>query len=118
MYLKLLALCLHTNTYQNLWLKGSLKPYSITILRRFTNMKPSRRYTALLSALFALLVMSTTALADIPGLPLPAASEASDQKAGALLFYNAYTSSATAANSANTRINITNSNDRSGIFVH
>jgi hypothetical protein len=69
-------------------------------------------------ALFALLVMASAALAADPGPRLPLSSEASDQKAGALLFYNTYTSSATAANSANTRINITNSNDSSGIFVH
>jgi len=81
-------------------------------------MKTSLRYIHTLMALVALLVMATAALAGDPGTPLPATSEASDQKAGALLFYNTYTSSASNATTSNTRINITNTNTLSGIFVH
>src|SRR5262245_5487461 len=89
-------------------------------IKEISRMKTSLRYTHMLMALFALLVVSTAAFAADPGLPVPAASEASDQKAGSLLIYNAYTSSATNANTANTRINITNTNDsaRGNVFVH
>src|SRR6185369_13715058 len=83
-----------------------------------SRMKTSLRYTHALMALFALLVMVSAAIAADPGPRLPATSEASDQKAGSLLYYNAYTSSATNANSANTRINITNSSDTNATFVH
>src|SRR5215471_21284806 len=99
-----------------LWISRSLP--QIFTRRRLTHMTTSRHFTTLLTALFAMLVMSAAAFAADPGLPVPATSEASDQKAGALLFYNAYTSSATSANTANTRINITNTNALSGIFVH
>jgi len=81
-------------------------------------MRTSHHYTHTLMALFVLLVMSATALAADPGLPIPDASEASDQKAGSLLYYNAYTSSATDPNAANTRINITNTNSAAGVAVH
>ena len=81
-------------------------------------MTTSRHFTTLLTALFALLVMSAAAFAADPGLPVPATSEVSDQKAGSLLFYNAYTSSATNAATANTRINITNTNANTSIAVH
>jgi hypothetical protein len=81
-------------------------------------MKTSLRYTHALMAMFALLVMASAAFAGDPGTRLPAASEASDQKAGSVLFYNTYTSSAANANTSNTRINITNTNDNTGIFVH
>jgi hypothetical protein len=81
-------------------------------------MKPSRHFTKLIMALFAMMVMSAAAFAADPGLPLPVTSEASDQKAGSLLYYNAYTSSATNANTANTRINITNTSTAFGVAVH
>jgi hypothetical protein len=81
-------------------------------------MKPSRRYLAMLTALFALVVMSSAVFAADPGTRFPADSQASDQKAGSLLYYNAYTSSASNSNSTNTRINITNSADFSGVAVH
>ena len=81
-------------------------------------MKTSLRYTHALAALLALLVMTTAAFAGDPGQAFPPTSEASDQKAGSLLFYNAYTSSATNANTHNTRINITNTSSTSAAFVH
>jgi len=69
-------------------------------------------------ALAALAMMTMSALAADPGAPYPVESELSDQKAGSLLFYNFYSSSATASNTENTRINITNTSDSSAAFVH
>jgi len=71
-----------------------------------------------LLAVCALLVVSSAGFAADPGLAYPAASEVSDQKAGSILFYNTYTSSASAPATENTRINITNTNTTSGAFVH
>jgi len=83
-------------------------------------MRTSRNFAHALLALFALAVMSTFALAADPGLPYPAQSEASDQKAGSVLIYNTYTSGATSGNTQNTRINITNTNPNflQNAFVH
>ena len=81
-------------------------------------MRTSRKLTHALLALFALVVMSSFALAADPGLAFPATSEASDQKAGSVLFYNIYTSGATSGNTQNTRINITNTNAFFSQFVH
>jgi hypothetical protein len=63
-------------------------------------------------------IVSTVALAADPGLVYPAASEVSDQKAGSILIYNTYTSSASAPAQENTRINITNTSTTSAAFVH
>jgi len=71
-----------------------------------------------LLALFALVLMSSAALAADPGLVYPPTSEASDQKAGSLLVYNFYTSGATSGNSENTRINITNTSTSNPALVH
>ncbi|MGE0101829.1 MAG: hypothetical protein AB7H86_08460 [Blastocatellales bacterium] len=79
-------------------------------------MRTSLKLTML--AIFAMAMMSISALAADPGAPFPASSQVSDQKAGSILIYNFYTSSATASNTDNTRINITNTNDQSGVFVH
>ncbi|MGE0104561.1 MAG: hypothetical protein AB7H86_12925 [Blastocatellales bacterium] len=79
-------------------------------------MRTSLKLTML--AIFAVAMMSISALAADPGAPFPASSQVSDQKAGSLLIYNFYTSSATASNTDNTRINITNTSDQSGVFVH
>lgn len=81
-------------------------------------MRTSRNLTSAILALFALAMMSMSALAADPGLPFPQESEVNDQKAGSLLIYNFYTSSATASNTDNTRINITNTNNYYAAFVH
>ena len=81
-------------------------------------MRTSRKLAHLLLALFALVVMSSFALAADPGLLVPPTSEASDQKQGSILFYNTYTSGATSGNTQNTRINITNTSVTGAAFVH
>jgi len=53
-----------------------------------------------------------------PGLIFPAASEVNDQKAGSVLIYNAYTSSATSPTSQNTRVNLTNTDPTRSAAVH
>jgi len=63
-------------------------------------------------------VLSSFALAADPGLLYPRTAEASDQKAGSILFYNVYTSGATSGNTQNTRINLTNTSVTSAAFVH
>jgi hypothetical protein len=61
------------------------------------------------------MMMSVAALAQ--GNPYPSDAAVSDQKAGSILIYNYYTSTATPA-ANNTRINITNTNPSSAAFVH
>jgi hypothetical protein len=81
-------------------------------------MRTSRKLTHALLALFALVVMSSFALAADPGLTYPPTSEVSDQKAGSVLIYNIYTSGATSGTTQNTRINITNTSTSSSAAVH
>ena len=81
-------------------------------------MRYTRSLTHVFFALFALIVLSASAMAADPGLAYPATSEASDQKAGSILFYNVYTSGATSGNTQNTRINITNTSAFFSQFVH
>jgi hypothetical protein len=69
-------------------------------------------------ALLALFVMSAVARAADPGLVYPPTSEVSDQKAGSVLMYNIYTSSISAPNSQNTRVNITNTSSTGVANVH
>jgi hypothetical protein len=81
-------------------------------------MRTSRKLTQALLAMCALVMMASAAFAADPGLPYPAASEISDQKAGSVLFYVLYTSSTTAPNTTNTQISITNTSTSSAAFVH
>ena len=81
-------------------------------------MHSSRKLTQGLLALCALVVMGTSALAADPGAPFPATSEVSDQKAGSVLYYVAYSSSTSMPNRQNTRFNITNTSSTSAAFVH
>jgi len=81
-------------------------------------MRTSRKLTHALLALFALVVMSSFALAADPGLLYPPTSEFSDQKAGSVLIYNVYTSGATSGTTQNTRVNITNTSTSSSAAVH
>ncbi len=53
-----------------------------------------------------------------PGLILPDFAEVSDQKPGSVLIFNVYTSSSSAPNAQNTRINITNVNQQRAATVH
>lgn len=83
-------------------------------------MRTSRKLTSAALALCALVLMSSAALAQAvgPGLPYPATSEVSDQKAGSVLIYNFYTSGAASGNAQNTRINITNTSPTQAVAVH
>ena len=78
----------------------------------------SRKLTQMFLALMALTMLSLSALAADPGTPIPATSAVSDQKAGSVLIYNLYASSSTNPAAENTRLNITNTNSTSGVFVH
>jgi hypothetical protein len=71
-----------------------------------------------LLTLLTLILVSGAALAADPGLPYPATSEVSDQKAGSVLIYNYYTSVVGQENGANTRINITNTSSTLAAYVH
>src|SRR6266852_3570583 len=85
-------------------------------------MRTSHTSRRALLALFALVMLSSAALAQVvpqgPGIPFPATSEISDQKAGSVLIYNVYTSSVANANAENTRLNLTNTSSTSSAFVH
>ncbi|MBO0725560.1 MAG: hypothetical protein J2P52_08170, partial [Blastocatellia bacterium] len=89
-------------------------------------MQTSPKLMHVLLALLALLVISASALAQRglpvgPGSIIPsqlAQAEAGDQQVGSLLFYNYYTSGAADSGGQNTRVNITNTNNTSSVFVH
>ena len=80
-------------------------------------MQLSHKLTHALLALCALAFLSSAALAADPGLIYPSTSEISDQKAGSILIYNIYTSSAATPNSQDTLISITNTGSK-GVFIH
>jgi hypothetical protein len=72
-------------------------------------------------AVIVLVILASAAWAQTPigpGLPYPAASEISDQKAGSVLIYNLYSSQSASPNAENTRVNITNINPSLTINVH
>ncbi|MGE0102171.1 MAG: hypothetical protein AB7H86_01755 [Blastocatellales bacterium] len=81
-------------------------------------MSASRNLMTSIKAIFICLLITMSVKAADPGAPFPAGSEVSDQKAGSVLYYNYYSSSATASNTDNTRINITNTNDSQSVYVH
>src|SRR6188768_1026448 len=79
-------------------------------------MKIARALSLLSVAILLVSIASVVRAAD-PGIAYPL-DEASDQKAGSLLFFNIYTSSVTTPGSQNTRFNITNTHDATASFVH
>jgi hypothetical protein len=81
-------------------------------------MRNSCKLTHTLMALFALFVMSAVVRAADPGNTYPPNSPVSDQKAGSVLMYNVYTSSISAPNSQNTRVNVTNTSSTGVANVH
>ncbi len=81
-------------------------------------MRTSRCFTSLLMALAFLTMMAMNSLAADPGIVFPVDGVVGDQKAGSVLIYNVYTSSATSAATENTRINITNTSDSRDVAIH
>jgi hypothetical protein len=84
-------------------------------------MRTSHKLTQVLLALVALAVLASASLAQTPvgpGTPYPKDDVVSDQKAGSVLIYNLYSSSAANPNATNTRINITNTSSNFSIAVH
>jgi hypothetical protein len=81
-------------------------------------MRTSRRFSSLFLILAALILFAAAAFAADPGLPFPADSQISDQKAGSVLIYNIYTSSPTNPAVENTQISITNTSSSRAIAVH
>ncbi len=80
--------------------------------------KFSRVHYRLMVFTLAMLAMSSGVWAADPGLPYQNTSELSDQKAGSLLVYNYFSSSACCALQENSRINITNTNPSEGVTMH
>lgn len=70
-----------------------------------------------LGLLVGLLGVIDPAAAQDPGLVFPNTSEASDDKAGSVLFYNLYTSTSANPAAQDTRISLTNTSTTSAAFV-
>jgi len=96
-------------------------------------MRTSRKLTHVLSAIFAILAMSVAAMAADPGVmignvptgtstdPNPSGALVeigSDMKAGSILAYTHYTSSANNSSVVDTRVNITNTHPTASVVVH
>jgi|SoiMethySBSTD1v2_1073268.scaffolds.fasta_scaffold381965_1 hypothetical protein len=88
-------------------------------------MRTSPKLRHALLGLFAMAAISMGALAQStrgplngPGAAIPPQSEAGAYKAGSLLFFNYYTSGVAESGGQNTRVNITNTNNTSSVFVH
>jgi hypothetical protein len=78
----------------------------------------TRKGLLLLVGMTMLILASTTAMAADPGTPFDPLQQASDQKAGSILFYNIYTSSVSAPALQNTKMSMTNTSSSNGIAVH
>jgi len=116
---------LHPDERLNIWEIGLVFNSQFTInmtitilMKEISKMRTSKKLMSALLTLFTLVVVSGAALAAEPGLPYPLTSEASDQKAGSVLFYNYYTSNAVQPDNHDSRICITNTSSTSGAFVH
>ncbi len=77
-----------------------------------------RQMFLVLTVLSILSILSINALAIDPGLPFPDTSQASDQRAGSVLLYNFYASSSINPTAENTRLNITNTNSTTNVYLH
>jgi len=80
----------------------------------------SRRIALPFLSLVVLIVLSSASLAADPGdlFDTAAGAQASDQRAGSILFFNIYTSSTTNPASQNTSVSITNTSTSQFAFVH
>ncbi|MFN0109841.1 MAG: hypothetical protein ACKVZH_13380 [Blastocatellia bacterium] len=81
-------------------------------------MRTSRCFTSILTTLAILTMMAVSSFAADPGIPFPTDGVAGDQKAGSVLIYSVYTSSATSPATENARINITNTSDTRDVAIH
>ncbi|MCI0665901.1 MAG: hypothetical protein L0220_33005, partial [Acidobacteria bacterium] len=75
-------------------------------------------FSSQLLTFVAFIILTTTGLAGDPGEPFPLDGAVNGQKAGSILFYNIYTSSASSPAAENTLINITNTSSSSSVIVH
>jgi hypothetical protein len=81
-------------------------------------MRTSRCFTLIFTTLAALMMMAISSFAADPGTQFPVDGVVNDQKAGSVLIFNVYTSSATSPATENTRINITNASDTRDVALH
>lgn len=85
-------------------------------------MRTSRHFSSILMVLAATLMLSVTAFAAEPnlgpGAAFPRDGAVSDVKAGSVLFFNLFSSSASNPVGVNTRIEVTNTNPSASVAVH